>query len=435
MTASRTLTFKGALEPSDSVTLTLAFVPPGPATFSKVFPIAWKVLTVSGNKSLPPFVWNNNFGGSRVEINLSTQTAVSDEYEPVTLYQTTNLVVDNSRHPPVYSFSEPETSQDPNTAAVVNRTKKAVDIGSGYITGSDPNTEFHTALVWSPVPDGNTVDVSFAPVLTIWANLPNVTESQLIGQLPNVAPLWQGDISHTLGPNLNFAVSREGGQLVVKGPKVFPGLAVAFAKGTSLNIDLQFPAVNYTAELAFATPFLAYEGATAIAKQLIRDYYPIRVTHKAAGGTQVRLELGLPVFTSCNDAERDTLKVIKLLPNTYGRVFITGHSGESLRFVEDGVEKWTDINPASRQWFHAAAVTVVSPNAAFDGTNGDAFAKANVSESGKEVNGSASAAAILNGNGQAVAATEAAAPVQPETKFRSVRRAGGGRRSALPLGA
>ncbi|KAI0666093.1 hypothetical protein C8Q78DRAFT_1083341 [Trametes maxima] len=424
------------LAASDVVTLTVAFVPPGADTFSKVYPVAWKVLPISGKKSFGPFTWNDNFGGSRVEVNPNNQTATSDEYEPVTLHQTTNMLLDNTSHPPAYHFSEPETSQDPTTAAVVNRTGKVVNIGSGYITGSDPNSEFHTALIWTPVLDGNTVDVSYTPVLTIWANLPGVTESQLIPQLPNVKPLWQGDITKTWGTNQLFTLSRKEGQLVVDGPKIFPGLSAAPNQGAGSKADVQYPTINYTAELAFATPLLAYEGAAAIAKQLIWNYYPVKVTHKATGGTQVRLELGLPVPLSCDDAERDTLNAIERLPSTYGKAFITSHSGAALLLTEDwGFEKWTEINPASRQWFDATAINVAGGNGAFDGTNGDAFAKAGAIENGKGVNGSAEAATVPNGNGQVVAAVEAAAPVEPETKYRSVRRAGGGRRPALPLGA
>ncbi|KAI0668720.1 hypothetical protein C8Q78DRAFT_241455 [Trametes maxima] len=436
MATSRILTFKGAFEGSDSATLTLAFVPPGVDIFNKVFPIAWKVLTISGTKSSTPLVWNDVFGGSRVDVNPNTETAISDEYEPVTLHQTTNLLLDNTRRPPAYHFSEPVTSQDPTTAEVVNRAGKYVDIGSGYITGSDPNTEFNTVLVWRSVPDSSTVDISYTPVLTIWANLPGVTESQVLLQAPNVTPLWQGDLTKTLGSNLTFTVSRKGGRLVVDGPKIFPGLATASAQGVEKKIVTEHPAANYTAELAFASPLLAFEGAAAIAKQLVQHYYPIKVIHQVCS-TQARLELGLPLFVSCNEAEQDVLNAIKRLPNTYGKVFISGHSASTLLLIEDWIEKWSEINPASRQWFDATAVNVANTNAAFDGTNGDAFAKANPDELeiGKGVNGIADPATVPNGNGLVITDVEAAAPAAQETKFRSVRRAGGSRRPALPFGA
>ncbi|KAI0641187.1 hypothetical protein C8Q79DRAFT_930109 [Trametes meyenii] len=412
-----------------------------------------RVLTISG-KSSTSLIWNDNFGGSRQDVDPNTNTAVSDEYEPVMLHQTTSLLLDKTRCPPVYQFSssnaeiiqEPIASEDPNTAAVVNRTGEHVDIGSGYITGSDsdPNTEFHTALVWRSIPsdnffcsDGNTVDVSYTPVLTVWADLPNVTESKLITQLPNVTPLWQGNLARTLGRDLDFIVTcpGKGRELVVNGPKIFPDLAIASAQGVSLEtVDIHYPVVTYTAELAFTSPFLAYEGAKVIAKRLIGDYYPVKITYKML---TVGLALG---GHCCNDAERDTLEAIELLSHTYGNVSISGHSGAALLFIEGGIEKWTEINPASRQWFNATAVNIIRTNTAFDGTNGDAFSKVNVTdENGKgpaNLNGFTEAAAVQNSNGEAAAAVEAAAPAeQDRTKFRSVRRAGGGRRPALPLGA
>ncbi|KAI0640612.1 hypothetical protein C8Q79DRAFT_1015135 [Trametes meyenii] len=382
MTVSRTITVKWTLEKTDEVTLTLAFVPQNAKVFESVFPIAWKVLKISDKGSSPQLTWNDNSGGSRVDIDLDTSGTISDEFEIIPLHNRTNLQLDTARHPPSYYFSTPETSTEPNQALVVNRTNQHVNIGAGYITGSSPDEDFTTVLVWRDVLDGNTVDIHYAPILTIWANLPGVEESQLLASLPNVSPLCQGDLSKTADVNVTFEVSRtKQGGLVCSGPSPFKApdsaasvsaIAVS-APAVSANAipTSTIPATTalatlpgaatetegdliYTADLSFATPVNVSGGVTAIKKMLSsQGYSSFKVTYKE-WGAEARLRLALPSGATLKQAETDLVAAIGATPTNYGKAFVKNHGGAVLLSYDNAVvQKWIQVSPASPEWFEA----------------------------------------------------------------------------------
>ncbi|CDO74893.1 hypothetical protein BN946_scf184461.g5 [Trametes cinnabarina] len=63
------------------------------------------------------------------------------------------------------------------------------------------------------------------------------------------------------------------------------------------------------------------------------------------------LEVVLPQNIGCNQAELDLIDANEANKNIFGKVYIKGHSGAVLLTIDSGLQTWTDINPASQQWF------------------------------------------------------------------------------------
>ncbi|KAL1938587.1 hypothetical protein VTO73DRAFT_11402 [Trametes versicolor] len=409
--------------------LTLAFVPKdGKADFSTVYPIAWKVITLNDGVSFT-YDWNNVSAGSRTFIDPNTATVEADEYSPVAVGQTTDLLLDSTKRPPEFYFTAPTTYAQ-QTARVMNRTGQYVDIGAGYITNLDqPGESMNTVLVLRRVADQSPGYVDYVPTLKIWASL-DYAESQLLDSSVNsVAPLWQGTLTELTGAKITITVSRVNGKLVATGPSSFVGGAAKtpFLKQMSANYDRPS---TYTVDLAFANPALVADGIQNIVNSLFPQGYAAKTIQKGYDSV-ARLELTLPPTVSCNKAELDTIAAIAANPTIYGKAFIKSHSGAALISANNGLETWIEVNPASRQWFDVNGEEGV--NAAFSGATVESVAEVN--DSG--ANGSADPAAIKavrrkgnapssEANGSVNTGDSAAVPDE-ETKFRSVRR-GGGRR-------
>ncbi|KAI0637504.1 hypothetical protein C8Q77DRAFT_1070052 [Trametes polyzona] len=426
MAVSKTITIVGGAL-GGSCQLTLAFVPPT-ADFNSVVPVAWKVITLK-DKDQFVYHWNDGPAAARAVIDTNTGIATPDEYTPIAVGQTSDLLLDRTVRPPVYSFTTPTTFQQ-KRARVMNRTGGYVDIGAGFITDLNTASEdVHIPIVLRRVNDQSPGYVEFTPVLKLWASL-GFEESQLLdSSVNNVAPLWQGDLTKITGPSFTIKVKRDNlGRLVAEGPK-------SLNASSALSVFRQASGPNrpytYTVELAFATPGLVVSGVTSIVNTLFPLGYQAKFTQKGYD-TEGQIVLTLPEGVSCNQAELDTLGAIEANPTIYGKAYIKSHSGAVLISANNGLESWLEVNPAGPQWF---GVTGQGENAAFDGANAEAFEQANAAADG--TNGSddpVDAPAKTEGRRKAATANTGAdsngAAESDASKFGSVRRSGG-RRAVL----
>ncbi|OJT07658.1 hypothetical protein TRAPUB_1483 [Trametes pubescens] len=455
-TISKKITIKGGTLGGVPCSLTLAFVPKdGKADFKTVYPLAWKVITRLNDNASFTYDWNNFFGASRVVTDPDTATAEADEYTPLAVNRTTDLLLDDKRRPPEFYFSDPTTYSQP-TARVMNRTGQYVDIGAGYITNlDDPSEAMNTVLVVRRVVDQSPAYVDYIPTLKIWASL-DYTQSQLLdSSVNNITPLWEGTLTELTGKQITITIDRDSkGKLVAKDSSSLAGAAAksSFLKQLSANFDRPY---TYSVVLAFAHPALVTDGVQSISGALSAQGYFSKTVQKGFD-YEARLELTLPVGFSCNKAELDMIAAIDANPTIHGKAFIKSHSGAALISANNGLETWIEINPASRQWFDidseqvrtldVAGLGALSSqytqgeNAAFNGANEESFTKASAAEvNGSGANGSADPVAIKavrrkgnaapsDGNGSVNNGDSAEVP-DDETKFRSVRRSGGGRRA------
>ncbi|KAH9847493.1 hypothetical protein C2E23DRAFT_907054 [Lenzites betulinus] len=419
MAITKTITITGGAI-GGSCDLTLAFVPKN-ADFNNVIPIAWQVFTLSDNGSFT-WEWNDGPAAARVVVDPNTGIISADEYTPLKVGQSTDLLVDKSKRPPEYSFTAPSTLQQ-QKARVMNRTGGYVDIGAGFITDLDqPTEDVHPVTVLRGVADQSPGYVDYDPALKLWASLDFQQSELLDSSVNNVTPLWEGTLTQLTGAKVNITVKRVNGTLVADGPTSFVPSSLSQLNGS----DRPY---SYTAGLAFANPGIVSKGVADIVSQLFPLGYSAKFTLKEFGA-EATLQLTLPPTVSCNKAELETLAAIDASPITYGKAYIKGHSGACLLSANNGLETWIDVNPATHQWFNVKMGKEENP--AFNGTNGEAFEKAGVAAeangaaeataaSGKAVRRKASAFLGKGDDSSAVAEAD-------DAKFRSVRR-GGARRS------
>ncbi|KAL7279493.1 LOW QUALITY PROTEIN: hypothetical protein ACG7TL_007336 [Trametes sanguinea] len=406
------------------VTLTLAYIPKN-ADFQTVVPIAW------------------NIGGCRADIDTSTGVVTPEEYAPIPVTRSADMLKDTSKRPAVYYFTT-ATPYGQQNARVMNRTNDYVDVGAyhltvlrkppsvdvsamlGFITNyNQANEEFNPIYVCPHVMDSAPAYVNYDPMLYIWASL-DYAESELLDQsVTSTQSLWNQDVSKLTGPQITINVKRVNGVLVAEGPSARGGKGRVVPAAQASAVP-----VVYKADLAFANPSIVSSGVTAIVGRLVPLGYTVKYTTKAShspqhrGGydTEAHMEITLPSHVpSCNQAERDLINAIDSSKTIFGKAFIKGHSGAAQVANERGLETWIDINPATLQWFGAGQGDA-NTNAAFDGKDNEEIVKA-AQES--------TPAATANGNGNANSG-EADAPtaeVEDTNKFASVRR--GGRR-AIP---
>ncbi|KAH9887659.1 hypothetical protein C8Q73DRAFT_712789 [Cubamyces lactineus] len=387
------------------VNLMMAFVP-STVDYEDVVPIAWQVFSLKGTDS-ESWKWNNVSGGSRAIIDPNTATVASREYQQISVGRTSNMTQDKSVRPPVYKFSAP-TTYSGNNARVVNQSGAYADIGAGFLT--DSGNTFNTVLVNRRVAHTAEAFVDYEPVLTIWATADYAEDQLLDSDVTTIPTLWSRNLLNITGPQVRLLVSRDKNTGAISIKLQGPSSPSAFQVSAT-------PATVYKVDLAFAAPGLVANGVRDIAKLLTSKGYSLKSTAKGFD-TEAHLELRLPQKTSCNEAELAVIAAIDANPTVYGKAFIKGHSGAALLNAETNFESWVDINPATPQWF---GLTKDGPNAAFNSTNGDAFAQAKSEEfaDGADEN--------IEDNEE----PEVAAPVKVKGngKFGSVR---GGSRRGLP---
>ncbi|KAI0771665.1 hypothetical protein BD413DRAFT_613164 [Trametes elegans] len=427
-TIEKTITIKAGTLGSPC-SLTLGFVPKDAAIWDTVTPIAWKVITLKDNGTFT-WTWNNVFGGIHAVIDPDTGVVEADEYTPIAIGQTSDMLLDRTKRPPQYTFSAPTTFQGQG-ARIMNRTGGLADIGAGWITNLDkPGEAIDLALVSRRVNDASPAYANFQPLLYLWASL-DYEESELLdSSVTDVKPLWSGDLSKITGKQITITVKRENGTLVADGPSAgAPSKAIEFA--------LSPKTYTYTAELAFSEPALVSEGLNAIVKGLAsQGYFPAKVTQKGYD-TEAHLQLTLPESVSCNRAEKDLTAAIEKQPFLIGKAFIKAHSGFRFISASQEIEKWAEVNPASAQWFDVTEAVAVEGNSAFLAeADAAAYAQksgdAGTNGAGKGANGSADAGVVRRKGSKALLSVfdqEASAPA--EDKYASVgRRRGAGRRAA-----
>lgn len=78
------------------------------------------------------------------------------------------------------------------------------------------------------------------------------------------------------------------------------------------------------------------------------------------GQTDILLELVLPGWASCDVAEQAMHAAIDSQYNLNERAYIKDHSGAITQNSDDGFSFWTDISPASEQWFISEGVAEAS---------------------------------------------------------------------------
>ncbi|OSC97870.1 hypothetical protein PYCCODRAFT_1471512 [Trametes coccinea BRFM310] len=402
---SKTITINAKGLGKPPVTLTLAYIPKN-ADFQTVVPIAWKVVTLSEGDSYS-YNWTDIIGGCRADIDTSTGVVTPEEYAPIPVTRSADMLKDTSKRPAVYYFTT-ATPYGQQNARVMNRTKDYVDVGAGFITNyNQANEEFNPIYVCPHVMDSAPAYVNYDPMLYIWASL-DYAESELLDQsVTSTQSLWNQDVSKLTGPQITINVKRVNGVLVAEGPSARGG------KGRVVPAPLV-----YKADLAFAYPTIVASGVKAIVDHLAPQGYSFKYTTKGYD-TEAELEITLPPnVASCNQAELDLIAAIDANKTIFGKAFIKGHSGAILVAKDLGLETWIDINPATLQWYGAGPGDT-NTNAAFDGKN-----KEDIVRAAQE---SVSAA---NGNGAASSGEAADAPsaeIEDTNKFASVRR--GGRRS------
>ncbi|KAI0637517.1 hypothetical protein C8Q77DRAFT_372085 [Trametes polyzona] len=312
----------------------------------------------------------------------------------------------------------------------MNRTGGYVDLAAGFITDLDkPDEAVHPVLVHRRLPDQSPAFVDYTPVLKLWASL-DYEESQLLdSSVNNVKPLWEGTLTQLTGQLLNITVKRVNGQLVADGPTA---VVVTRSPLPQQNNRLY----TYTVELVFDNPSIVVEGVTAIVNGLVPLGYGAKFTQKGYD-PEGALQLTLPPIVSCHKAELDVLAAIDANPTPYGKAFIRSHSGAALVSADNGFQRWVDISPGSLGWFNALPLHEnKGDNAAFSGTQSEAFGKVEDS-----ANGTAQEAPVdvpprvQRRGGKAVASTGvysegSTAGQSDSSRFASVRRSGG-RRAVL----
>ncbi|CDO68420.1 hypothetical protein BN946_scf184837.g3 [Trametes cinnabarina] len=354
MTISKTITITGVRGKLGApVHLTLAFIPSS-ADFDKVVPIAWKVLTLNEGDSIS-YDWTDLIGGCRAVIDDDTSKVSPREYAAIPIRKSSDLTKDTSKRPPVYEFSNPPSSIAVPKARVMNRTNGPVHIGAGFITDEGQQTEeaFNPVFVCPQVPDVSPAYVDYDAHLYIWASLDFTESEMLTDSVLSTASLWDGDLAKITGKQISIKVSRISNVVVVDGPKVSKS---APAQGFVTTADAapqsgSSAAVTYKANLAFATPNLLSVGVNAIVEGLLPKGYSFFKAITKGYDTDAELEVVLPQNISCNQAELDLIDAIEANKNTFGKAYIKGHSGAVLLATNNGLQTWTDINPASQHWF------------------------------------------------------------------------------------
>ncbi|KAI0655316.1 hypothetical protein C8Q70DRAFT_438279 [Cubamyces menziesii] len=343
------------------VNLMMAFMPPT-VDFDNVVPIAWQVFSLKGTDS-ESWKWNSSSAGSRAIVDPNNATVISREYKPINVGRSSNMTQDKTVRPPVYKFSAPTTYSGTN-ARVVNQSGAYADIGAGFVT--DNGDTFNTVLVNRRVAHTAEAFVDYEPVLTIWATADYAEDQLLDSGVTTIPTLWSRNLLTITGAQVRLAVSRD---------KTTGAVSIKLQSAPSA-----FQTV-YKVDLAFASPGIVQNGVSDIAKLLIGKGYSLKYTAKGYD-TEAHLELVLPPKVSCNEAELAVIAAIDASPTVYGKVFVKGHSGAALLKSETHFETWLDINPASPRWF---GVITDGPNAAFNGTNGEAFAQANAEDGTSEI--------------------------------------------------
>ncbi|KAI0637515.1 hypothetical protein C8Q77DRAFT_371958 [Trametes polyzona] len=102
MAISKTITIEGGAI-GGSCELTLAFIPPN-ADFNSIVPIAWKVFTLS-DKGTFSWPWNDGPAAARAVIDTNTGVIAPDEFTPLSVGQSTDILLDRSKRPPEYYFT------------------------------------------------------------------------------------------------------------------------------------------------------------------------------------------------------------------------------------------------------------------------------------------------------------------------------------------
>ncbi|KAI0368160.1 hypothetical protein BV20DRAFT_1054157 [Pilatotrama ljubarskyi] len=373
----KTITFKGE-KLGESYTFTLAIVPPDPDPFKTLKPVAWKVFQLS-NEGSAEVVWTNDLAACRSTVDKSTAPAPSVtaiEYHPITVKETSDLLLDTTRRPPIYHFSESAPFSSPERARIVNRTGKLVEsIGSGFITDNGESTEeLNLVLASGWVPDGKEVYVDHTPVAKLWVNLDHKQSQLLEKTVLDIPPVWEQNLLAISDSHLTVTIAPDAsGKIVVKNPaedlnRRQPGPDARFKLPTDAH-DLSltsssvsviptpslplhpYPAI-YMATLAFSAPVLVADGLKAITKRLASSNLGLHGFNSTlkASGTEARLEMRLPSHATFSDAEGVTAHAIRYLPDMYSRTYVKGHAGFVLISGEDGHQQWMDVNPASAMW-------------------------------------------------------------------------------------
>ncbi|CDO75076.1 hypothetical protein BN946_scf184703.g6 [Trametes cinnabarina] len=348
MTISKTITITGIRGKLGApVDLTLAFIPSS-ADFDKVVPIAWKVLTLNEGDAIS-YDWTDLIGGCRAIVDDDTSTVSPREYCAIPIGRSSDLSKDTLKRPPVYTFTAP-TNAGGTQARVMNRTNGSVNIGAGFITNQKQEEEaFNPVLVNRQVPDVSPAYVDYDAHLYIWASL-DFKESELLDDSVQSTPsLWDGDLGQLTGKKIPIKVYRDKGKVVADGPQSSD--TVQKERFLATAQDAVSAAITYKANLAFATPNLLSVGVKAIVEALLPLGYPSFKATTKGFDTDAGLEVVLPQNISCNQAELDLIDAIEANKNIFGKAYIKGHSGAVLLAIDSGLQTWTDINPASQQWF------------------------------------------------------------------------------------
>ncbi|KAL1938618.1 hypothetical protein VTO73DRAFT_11433 [Trametes versicolor] len=414
--------------------ITLAFMPKDgnlKVDFKTVFPLAWKVIKDLKDGDEFKFDWTNVFAASRAVIDHDDTVKTCEISKAIAVRETTALRVGSDEK---YWFTDP-IPYPYDRARVMNRTDRKVDIGAGFLVDEAMNT----VLVQLGV-DRSPANVDYVPTLKIWADL-DFAESELLERRVNdVQPIWEGTLTDFDG-RIPVIVKRKNGRIIADGPSlsITGNTNSPLLKQLSANFH---QSTTYSVDLAFASSALVTEGVRSIVNSLPPMKYIVKTIQKGCG-YEARIELTLQETVSCSTAEKDMISAINASPTIYGKAFIKSHSGVTLISANDDMETWLEINPASHHWFNVGSEQ--DGNTAFNGTNAESFAKANAAEvNGSGANGAAEpvevkavmreGSTVPSDEDESVKNSDITAALPDETKFRSIRRNGGGRR-ALELAA
>ncbi|KAI0357240.1 hypothetical protein OH77DRAFT_146498 [Trametes cingulata] len=374
-----------------SFKFTLAIVPPGSETFDKVTPVAWKVFSLKDGDSFG-VTWTNTLAGCRATVDTTTSptaTVKAMEYHPIAAKQTSDILLDSAKRPPVYHFTDNAPLTELDRARIVNRTGTKVDaIGAGFITDlNTPGKEtMNLVLASKSVDDGNAVYVDHAAVAKLWVSL-DYKESQLLKKDVNtVETVWEQDLAKLSGGEVTVAITRDAKGKIVGGVDTTTGGGHKYSSVDPRGkLSAQNAlAVTYTANIVFSSPAFVIDGIRALVRSL--SDYPFFAGFKSTvkeTDTEASLQFRLAPWISPAEATVAVLQVMNENSGTHGQMFLRTHSAAKLLSVSDDGrdhETWMDINPASDAWSGPTAgpFPPIEPRDAqlVDGANGNAAAPA-----------------------------------------------------------
>ncbi|KAI0368158.1 hypothetical protein BV20DRAFT_1054156 [Pilatotrama ljubarskyi] len=346
----KNITFAASEGLGASYKFTLAIVPPGEETFKTMTPVAWKVFSLKDGDSYQ-VTWTDILAGCRATIDKSTSptaTVKAVEYHPLKVTQTSDLLLDTAKRPPMYHFSDSVQLAEMERARIMNKTgTKVGSIGAGFITDMDtPEEAMNIVLASKIVDNGQETFVDYTPVAKMWVNL-DYEESQLLDPGVNmVAPVWEQNLLELSGSEVTVLIKRDANDTITAA--VSDG-----AKTAGLKSKFPLPSVSAPNLHRESAPAFVVDGVAAIVRSLASfgPFGAFKSTFKQSDNeASIQFMFAPPIRPSI--ATYALLQVINENAGTHGEVFLRTHSAARLLSAESatGHELWMDVNPANDSW-------------------------------------------------------------------------------------